>query len=144
MKDYYKILEVHPEASGEVIHKAYRTLAQKYHPDRYHTTHKSRMNTRMQELNEAYAVLSDPARRTRYNQGYSRIQKEGDIQAKQSPRSEFLKKVLYWSLLGMFALVMLRTGARLLFFTPVGKLLLLLLAAYLVYRTFRKRFQSTP
>ena len=35
MKNYYDILEVSPKASKEVIEKAYRVLAKKYHPDRY-------------------------------------------------------------------------------------------------------------
>ncbi len=138
MKDYYRILEVHPEASGEVIHKAYRTLAQKYHPDRYHTSHKSRMTSRMQDLNEAYAILGDPARRSRYDRGYSRIQHDEVLQTKNQKRMQTLKRVFYWALLGIFLVVMLRTGGRVLFFTPFGKLFLLLLAGYLFYRVFRK------
>ena len=66
IKDYYEILEVHPKASQEVIKRAYQTLAKKYHPDTtvldYHTA-----NAKMQELNEAYQVLSNVDKRKKYD-----------------------------------------------------------------------------
>ncbi len=70
MKDYYQILEIHPQASPEVMHKAYRALVQKYHPDVYHVSKKDKMSQRMQEINEAYDVLSDPKRRAQYDAQY--------------------------------------------------------------------------
>lgn len=62
--DYYAILQVHPEADKEVIDAAYRRLAAKYHPD---VSASPDAAERMKQLNEAYEVLSDPARRMAYD-----------------------------------------------------------------------------
>lgn len=64
-EDYYRILQVHPDAEPEVIQAAYRRLARKYHPDSAEGD-----GARMQALNEAYAVLSDPAQRATYGRWY--------------------------------------------------------------------------
>ncbi|MHB1361707.1 MAG: J domain-containing protein [Thermoleophilia bacterium] len=66
MKDYYRILEVHQEASPEVIDRAYKALARKYHPDSYPPGQREWANGRMQEINEAHDVLTDPRRRAAY------------------------------------------------------------------------------
>lgn len=66
MKDYYRILQVHPQAEEEVIQAAYRRLARKYHPD----ASGGDDDAAMQELNEAYAVLSDPVQRAEYDLHY--------------------------------------------------------------------------
>jgi len=64
-KDYYKILGVDRKASQQEIKAAYRKLAFEHHPD------KNRDNpaaaARMKEINESYAVLSDPEKRQRYD-----------------------------------------------------------------------------
>ncbi len=62
MKDYYKILGIEKNASEEEIKSAYRKLAHKYHPNR-----PGGDETRMKEVNEAYEVLSDRAKRTNYD-----------------------------------------------------------------------------
>ena len=67
MKDYYEVLEVHPKASGDIIKKAYQTLARRYHPD-LSTLSEAESTRRMSELNEAYRVLSDPAKRQAYDE----------------------------------------------------------------------------
>ncbi len=64
-EDYYELLQVHPEATSEEIHKAYRTLAMRFHPDRNPTSDAA---SRMAALNEAYSILSEPARRRQYDQ----------------------------------------------------------------------------
>ncbi len=61
---YYAALQVSQDAEPEVIEKAYRALAMKYHPD---TSPAPQASQRMQRINEAYAVLSDPVRRRRYD-----------------------------------------------------------------------------
>ncbi len=64
-KDYYEILGVSKEASQEEIKEAYRKLALKYHPDRNRGNPEA--TARMKEINEAYAVLSNPAKRRSYD-----------------------------------------------------------------------------
>ena len=56
MKNYYEILEVDKNASEEVIEKAYKTLAKKYHPD---LQNNSDCQDKMRQINEAYEILSN-------------------------------------------------------------------------------------
>jgi hypothetical protein len=62
--DYYKILQVDPDAEPEVIAAVYRRLAAKYHPD---VNRSSDAERRMKALNEAYEVLSSPQKRAQYD-----------------------------------------------------------------------------
>lgn len=63
MKDYYKLLGVEKAASQDEIKKAFRKLAQKYHPDK-----KDGDEAKFKEVNEAYTVLSDEKKRAQYDQ----------------------------------------------------------------------------
>ncbi len=77
-KDYYKTLGVERSASDQEIKKAYRKLAMKYHPDRNQGDKQS--EDKFKEINEAYQVLSDPQKRSRYDQlgdSYFRYQQTG-------------------------------------------------------------------
>ncbi len=65
-KDYYKILGVDRKASVEEIKKAYRKLAMKYHPDR--NPNDKAAEEKFKEINEAYQVLGDAEKRSRYDQ----------------------------------------------------------------------------
>jgi len=80
--DYYQILEVEKEASPQRIKEAYRRLAFQYHPD------KNRGNPsaveRMKEINEAYAVLSDPKKRRDYDAFHERYGPYGYERFKQT------------------------------------------------------------
>ncbi|MCX8126182.1 MAG: DnaJ domain-containing protein, partial [Dehalococcoidia bacterium] len=64
-RDYYEVLGVDRNADEDTIKRAYRTLAMKYHPDR--NPGDTQAVERMKEINEAYAVLSDPHKRRLYD-----------------------------------------------------------------------------
>ncbi len=66
MKDYYLILGVLPDAEDVVIKAAYKALVQRYHPDRFKGSAEEAQR-RTRELNEAYEVLSNPAKRADYD-----------------------------------------------------------------------------
>src|SRR5579859_4391175 len=76
--DYYKILQVDPLAEEEVIEAAYRRLARKYHPDVYAGPDASE---RMRELNLAYGVVGNVAKRRAYDA----------IRQRETARQEALK-----------------------------------------------------
>jgi hypothetical protein len=66
VRTYYELLKVSPASDTAAIRNAYRALMRRYHPDRFpgDKIYAARMS---QSLNEAYAVLSDPARRVAYD-----------------------------------------------------------------------------
>lgn len=66
-KDYYQILGVSKDANQEEIKRAYRKLALKYHPDA-NPNNKEEAEKKFKEIGEAYAVLSDPEKKARYDQ----------------------------------------------------------------------------
>lgn len=63
-KDYYEILGVNRDADAAAIKSAYRKLARKYHPDVNKT---KEAEEKFKDINEAYEVLSDKAKRQRYD-----------------------------------------------------------------------------
>jgi curved DNA-binding protein len=65
-RDYYKILGVERNADEKAIKRAFRKLAVQYHPDK--NPGDARAEERFKEINEAYEVLGDPAKRARYDQ----------------------------------------------------------------------------
>lgn len=65
-RDYYEVLGVNRTADGETIKKNYRKLALQYHPDRNPGNKVS--EEKFKEAAEAYAILSDPDKRARYDQ----------------------------------------------------------------------------
>lgn len=65
MMNYYKILEVSPNASEEVIRSAYKALAKKYHPDA--SMNDMDIEEKMKLINEAYETLVDPEKRAAYD-----------------------------------------------------------------------------
>ena len=80
-EDYYQTLGVDKNASPEVIKKAYRKLAMKYHPD--HTKGDKASEEKFKKISEAYAVLSDKEKRKQYDtfgsEGFSQRFSQEDI-----------------------------------------------------------------
>lgn len=71
-KDYYKILGVSKNATDDEIKKAYRKKALIHHPDRHANSSdsdKKEQEIKFKEIGEAYAVLSDPKKKMRYDSG---------------------------------------------------------------------------
>ncbi len=66
-EDFYKILGVERNASDAEIKKSYRSLAMKHHPDR-NKDNPEAAEIKFKEINQAYEVLSDPKKRSAYDQ----------------------------------------------------------------------------
>ena len=67
-KNYYEILQVNQNASNEIIEKAYKTLAKKYHPDLYKQENKKEAEEIFKKINEAYETLSNSTKRQLYDE----------------------------------------------------------------------------
>lgn len=65
-RDYYEVLGLSKGADDDEIKKAYRKLAKKYHPDM--NPGNAEAEVKFKEINEAYAVLSDSEKKSRYDQ----------------------------------------------------------------------------
>ncbi len=74
-RDYYEVLGVSKTATDAEIKSAFRKLAKKYHPD---VSKEENAAEKFKEVQEAYAVLSDPDKRKKYDQfGHSAFQNNG-------------------------------------------------------------------
>ena len=67
--DYYEILQISPTAEPDTVHRVYRLLAQRCHPDNKETGNEAQFRL----LSEAYHVLSDPERRAKYDIGHAAL-----------------------------------------------------------------------
>lgn len=91
MKDYYVILGLDSDASTESVKLAYRRLAREAHPDRLgdkDSAAQAQASSRMAELNEAYSVLSDSARRKEYDKEF-RLWQAGEAAGTPAPPVPF-------------------------------------------------------
>lgn len=68
--DFYQILGVSQGAEEVVIRAAYRALVQRYHPDKVPAKERAQAQTRLLEIQEAYRILSDPAKRSEFDRAY--------------------------------------------------------------------------
>lgn len=64
-RDYYEVLGLKKGASEDEIKKAFRKMAMKYHPDR--NPGDKEAEEKFKEVNEAYSVLSDPDKKSKYD-----------------------------------------------------------------------------
>ncbi len=64
--DYYEILQISKNADADTIHRVYRLLAQRFHPDNQDTGDEQRFR----EIHEAYLVLKEPDKRAQYDVHY--------------------------------------------------------------------------
>ena len=93
-KNYYEILEVDKNASPEIIEKAYKTLAKKYHPDLQEYNFKKDSEIKMQLINEAYETLSDPEQKKNYDISLSETTiSEDDISSILEENKELHRKI---------------------------------------------------
>lgn len=67
-RDYYETLGVAKTASADEIKSAFRKLARKHHPDMAKARDKAASEEKFKQINEAYEVLSDPEKRSKYDQ----------------------------------------------------------------------------
>lgn len=87
MNNYYEILEVSQNASKEVIEKAYKVLAKKYHPDLQEQNEKQKAEQKMKLINEAYETLSNDEKKEQYD-----IKLQDEIQRKKQIEFEKIRQ----------------------------------------------------
>ncbi len=76
-RDYYEVLGVQRTASPDELKSAFRTLARKHHPD---VNKEQGSEAKFKEINEAYAVLSDPEKRAAYDRfGHAGVDRMGGV-----------------------------------------------------------------
>ena len=70
-KDYYKVLQVDREADAKTIKKNYRRMVKEFHPDKTVSrgVPKEQAEKKIQAINEAYEVLSDPEKKAQFDRG---------------------------------------------------------------------------
>ncbi len=98
MADYYETLQISANAEPETIHRVFRLLAQRFHPDNKESGNEDRFRA----LTEAYQVLSDPERRAQYDAVHQQVYRErwkiiegsndeGDLRSEQIVRLTMLE-----------------------------------------------------
>jgi curved DNA-binding protein CbpA len=70
--DYYEVLQVSANAEPDTIHRVYRLLAQRFHPDNGETGNADRFH----QVHDAYTVLSNPENRARYDVTYHKTRQD--------------------------------------------------------------------
>jgi len=81
--DYYETLQVSPSAEPETIHRVYRLLAQRWHPDNRETGEVAKFRA----VHSAYVVLSDPEQRAQYDVRHAAERQTRWRNASTAPRS---------------------------------------------------------
>ncbi len=91
MKDYYAVLGVEADASDAVLKSAYRRKASQYHPDRNPSSDAA---AQFRDTQEAYDLLSDPAKRRDYDENRRRSLLENPLATAQDIWKTYLQKIL--------------------------------------------------
>jgi DnaJ-like protein len=89
-EDYYRKLGVPPEATADQIHRAYRALAMRYHPDRNRLPEAPAL---MAAINEAYEILGKPAKRAAYDRTHSKRDESLDDAVLCAARNTLVKQM---------------------------------------------------
>ena len=84
IQDYYEVLQISPNAEPETVHRVYRLLAQRFHPD----NGESGNEVRFREVVEAYRVLSDPQERAKYDVAHATVKQERWRSVSSSARTD--------------------------------------------------------
>ena len=84
IQDYYEILQISPNAEPDTVHRVYRLLAQRFHPDNVETGDEDRFR----QLAEAYHVLGDPEHRAKYDVIYANLRRERWRLVSANPHAE--------------------------------------------------------
>jgi len=94
MKNYYDILEVHPEAGKEVIDASYKALYRQNNPENFETNEeKAEAKKRRKQLKEAYAVLSDRRKKMKYDKFFDET--DGNVEIKKIPNETILAFIAF-------------------------------------------------
>lgn len=137
-KSYYRVLGVLEDAEDIVIKAAYKAIAQKYHPDKFDGDEKH-AKACMQEINQAYATLSDPIERKKYDNDRSEPKYEDNEPAtrnvNQGSRAFSKTRMMNWTI-SLFlafggALIMLQSNSFL-GFTLITLILGLFISIFLL------------
>lgn len=136
MKSYYEILGVSNNADAVTIKKAYRDLVKKYHPDIYKGDDR---DTKFQEIQKAYDVLSDEDKRASYDRNghasYERSEKYGSsgFSGSYQDFSEFAGFNRY----NTVNLNEIPLWKKILFFIFIALIAIFILAAFIIFTIVR-------
>jgi curved DNA-binding protein CbpA len=72
LPDYYDALQISVNAEPDTVHRVFRLLAQRFHPDNQETGDSEQFRA----ISEAYAVLSDPAERAKYDLHHQQVRRD--------------------------------------------------------------------
>ena len=91
----YEVLEVSENASAEVIEKAYKVLAKKYHPDLQSEANKKSAENKMKKINEAYDVLGNEEKRKEYDKALEQEREEQRLKQEMELERQRIEKEEY-------------------------------------------------
>ena len=92
-RTYYEILGLDSQASADDVRTAFRRMARERHPDRYQPHDRVAAEREFQAITEAYNVLADPDRRTRYDQGLANLTRPNLANPREVARALVAKAV---------------------------------------------------